>query len=132
MKKTIALFVMALAVLAAAQTGAAQQAEKVYRIGLLSFQSPDRTDRTGYFSAFGQGLRELGYVEGKNIVIERRYAFGNRDRLAELAAELVRLNVDVIVGGGSAMRAAIKATRTIPIVVAVAGDYVARGCPGRC
>jgi putative ABC transport system substrate-binding protein len=73
-------------------------------------------------------MRELGYVEGKNIVIERRSAEGKRDRLSALAAELVRLKVDVIVtGGANATRAAKKATSTIPIVMAQSGDPVADG-----
>ena len=70
--------------------------------------------------AFRQGLRELGYVEGKNIVIEYRYAEGKLDRLPALAAELVRLKVDVIVTAGpTATRAAKEATVTIPIVMAI-------------
>ncbi len=101
----------------------AQQAGKMHRIGTLHMGST-----TGPASAaFFERLRDLGYAEGRNIVIERRYAHGNRDRLAKQAAELVRLNVDVIVGPGGAAQAAVKATRTIPIVVAVAGDFVARG-----
>jgi len=75
--------------------------------------------------AFRQGLRELGYVEGKNIFIEWRYADGKLDRLPSLAAELVRFKVDVIVtGGSSATRPAKEATSTIPIVMAQDGDPV--------
>ena len=78
--------------------------------------------------AFRQGLRELGYVEGKNIVIEYRYAEGKLDRLPALAAELVRLKVDVIVTGGpTATRAAKEATTTIPIVMAQDNDPVGNG-----
>jgi len=78
--------------------------------------------------AFRQGLRELGYVEGKNIVIEWRSAEGKRDRLPSLAAELVRLKVDIIVTAGPpATRSAKKATVTIPIVFAQDGDPVASG-----
>ena len=88
--------------------------------------SPDRNSGHGLrvlFSArveaFRQRLRELGYVEGKNIVIEYRYAEGKLERLPDLAAELVRLKVDVIVTGGSAVLAAKKASATIPIVFAL-------------
>ena len=78
--------------------------------------------------AFRQGLRELGYVEGKNIVIEWRYAEGKLDRLPALAAELVRLKVDIIVTGGpAATRAAKEATVTIPIVMAQDTDPVGNG-----
>ena len=78
--------------------------------------------------AFRQGLRELGYVEGKNIVIEWRFAEGKLDRLPALAAELVRLKVDVIVTGGStATRAAKEATITIPIVMTQDNDPVGNG-----
>ncbi len=100
-----------------------QQARKMARIGFLS----TRGGTTAHHEAFTLGLRDLGWVEGKNIAIERRYAHGNRDRLAKQAAELVRLNVNVIVCPAAGAQAAVKATRTIPIVVAVAGDFVARG-----
>src|SRR5204863_2979555 len=78
--------------------------------------------------AFRQGLRDLGYVEGQDLVIEQRYAEGSEERLHDLAAELVRLKVDVIVAAGSpAIRAAQHATRTIPIVMAAPPDAVAAG-----
>ena len=104
----------------------AQQTAKVPRIGFLSSLSPSSiTART---ESFRQGLHELGYVEGKNIVIEWRYAEGNADRLKELAAELVRLKVDVIVTGGPAVnRPAKEATATIPIVLAFDNDPVGNG-----
>ena len=104
----------------------AQQPAKIHRIGILSPAS------ASFFSArveaFRQRLRELGYVEGKNIVIEYRYTEGKRERLPELAAELVRLKVDVIVttGPGTTL-AAKKASATIPIVFAAAGDPVGIG-----
>jgi putative ABC transport system substrate-binding protein len=80
------------------------------------------------YDSFRQGLRELGYVEGRNIAIEWRFAQRKPDQLAKMAAELVRLKVDVIVTGGPpAPFAARKATRTIPIVVAVNADYVGQG-----
>src|SRR5215469_10950481 len=104
----------------------AQQPKKVPRIGWLTGGTFSATaDRV---EAFRQGLRELGYVEGKNIVIEWRGADGDRDRQRALAAELVRLKVDIIVasGGGDA-RAAKEATSTIPIVMAQTDDPVASG-----
>jgi len=110
------------AVLAAPLATVAQPAGKVARIGRLE-QSSSGTD-----AAFRQGLRELGYVEGQNIVIEYRYAEGKAERLPELAAELVGLKVDVIVSGGTlAPLAAKQATNTIPIVLAAAGDPVGTG-----
>jgi putative tryptophan/tyrosine transport system substrate-binding protein len=102
------------------------QPKKVPRIGLLvpSSASANSTRR----EAFLQGLRDLGFVEGKNIAIEYRYTEGEVDRLPELAAELVRLNVDVIVTGAiSSVQAAKKATATIPIVFASVGEAVDSG-----
>lgn len=100
----------------------AQQAGKVYRIGWLRFLSAPPTDPTHV--AFRQGLRDLGYVEGRNVVIEYRSAEGKPDRRVEAAAELVRLKVDVIVASPAPplVRDARRVTRTIPIVVA--GLYV--------
>ena len=104
----------------------AQQPTKVPRIGYLSAASPSAN--AARIEAFRQGLRELGYVEGKNIVIEWRYAEGKLDRLPALAAELVRLKVDIIVTAGpTATRAAKEATSTIPIVMAQDGDPVGNG-----
>ena len=104
----------------------AQQANKVSRIGYLSLGSP--STNLGYREAFLQGLRELGYVEGKNIVIEYRYPEGKPDRLPALAAELVRLKVDVIITSGpSVTRAAKEATVTIPIVMTNDNDPVGNG-----
>jgi len=104
----------------------AQQAErKVYRIGVLRSYTPSVFATRN--EAFHQGLHDLGYVEGKNILIEYRYAEGRLDRLPQLAAELVHLKVDVIVtGGNQATLAAKQATSTIPIVAASAGDLVRR------
>jgi putative tryptophan/tyrosine transport system substrate-binding protein len=95
---------------------AAQQPAKVPRIGLLIASSSSLASPR--VEAFRQGLRELGYIEGKNIVIEYRYAEGKPDRLPALAAELVSLKIDIIVTGGtSPTRAAKEATATIPIVM---------------
>ncbi len=108
------------------QLAEAQQPKKVPLVGFLSSVSPSSISaRT---EAFRKGLREFGYVEGKNIVIEWRYAEGNADRLRELAAELVRLKVDVIVTGGPAVnRSAKEATLTIPIVLGFDNDPVGNG-----
>jgi putative tryptophan/tyrosine transport system substrate-binding protein len=104
----------------------AQQPAKIPRIGYLTGATPD--GQSARIEPFRQGLRELGYVEGKNIFIEHRYAEGKLDRLPALAAELVRLKVDVIVTGRQAItRAAKNATNTIPIVMAQDGDPVGNG-----
>ena len=103
-----------------------QQPAKVPRIGFLSAVSPSTI--SARLDAFRQGLRELGYVEGENIVIEWRSAEGKSDRLPGLAAELVRLKVDLVVSGGVATtRAAKQATVTIPIVMASDDDPVGSG-----
>jgi len=104
----------------------AQQPKKVPRIGFLIAPAPSIS--TARLEAFRQGLRELGYVEGKNLIIEYRSAEGKTDRVPGLAAELVRLKVDVIVTGGPAdTRAAKEATNTIPIVMAFDTDPVGNG-----
>jgi len=103
----------------------AQQAKKVYRIGYLSAVSPSA--EASRLDGFRQALRDLGYVDEKNFVIEPRFAEGKVDRFPDLAAELVRLKVDVIVTGGSpATHAAQQATRTIPLVMTLIGDPVPR------
>src|SRR5213593_1595421 len=98
MSGKIFVWLLATVLLTAAPPAEAQQATKVPRIGYLSATSPSVNPTR--IEAFRQGLRELGYVEGKNIIIDWRYADGKLDRLRELAAELVRLKVDVIVTGG--------------------------------
>ncbi|HEX9661773.1 MAG TPA: ABC transporter substrate-binding protein, partial [Candidatus Binatia bacterium] len=103
----------------------AQQPARIHRIGIL-INTPASAQST-QVEAFRRRLRELGYVEGKNIVIEYRYAEGKLERLPDLAAELVRLKVDVIVTAGPAILAAKKASTTIPIVFAVATDPVGLG-----
>jgi putative ABC transport system substrate-binding protein len=119
--------VLALLALSVTPLGAeAQQAGKVWRIGVLwpSASSPP----SPRLEAFRQGLSELGYIEGRNIVIVVRYAEGKYERLPTLAAELVREKVDVILGAGApAISAAQKATTTIPIVIGTAGDPVGAG-----
>jgi putative tryptophan/tyrosine transport system substrate-binding protein len=107
---------------------AAQQAIKIPRIGFLSAAGSSSITITARVQAFRQGLRELGYVEGKNLFVEYRYADGEQDRLKEVTAELVRLNVDVIVTGGpTATRPAKEATATIPIVMGFDNDPVGAG-----
>jgi putative ABC transport system substrate-binding protein len=115
---------LALSILAVPLAPEAQLAGKTPRIGILRPGSPPDP----FIEAFRQGLRELGYAEGRDIIIEYRWAEGKQERLADLAAELVRLKVDVIVA--SATRgplAAKQATTTIPIVMAASGDPVAAG-----
>ncbi len=120
-------FVISLAgALTAPLAAEAQTAERVYRVGFLGQTSPG--DLTRQTAALRQGLQALGYEEGKNLVIEYRWAERKLDRLPTLAKELVGLNVDAIVTHGSAgSRAAKQATATIPVVIAVVGDPVASG-----
>ena len=104
----------------------AQQPKKVSRIGYVAGAS--RSTISARIEAFRQGMRELGYVEDKNIVIEWRFAEGKQDRLPELVAELVRLKVDIIVTGGPiSTRRAKEATVSIPIVMAQDSDPVGNG-----
>jgi len=103
----------------------AQSPAQVHRIGRLSGWSPNPDPNV---EALRQHLRDLGYVEGHNLVLELRYAEGRAERLPDLAAELVQLQVEVIVAeGAAAIRAAQQATRTIPIVMAAASDPVEQG-----
>ena len=96
----------------------AQQQDKVWRVGFLASRRVDFVDTDNYYGPFRQGMRELHYVEGKNLLIEWRSAGGNSERVQGLAAELVQLKVDVIVTAGTAAtRAAQKATTAIPIVM---------------
>ena len=115
-RKLVGIVTLAVIVAMCGVVAQAQQPTKIPRIGFLGATSP--SDISARIEAFRQGLRELGYVEGKNIVIEYRSAEGKLDRLPALAAELVRLKVDVIVTAGpAATRAAKEATVTIPIVM---------------
>jgi putative ABC transport system substrate-binding protein len=105
---------------------AQQPPGKIARIGRLSPASVSAD--TGNFEALQRGLKSLGWVEGRNVVMENRFADGRSDRLPELAAELVRLNVDVIVAGATSSALAAKSqTATIPIVMVMGGDPVASG-----
>jgi putative ABC transport system substrate-binding protein len=121
------LATLALDLLVLPCTAEAQEAMRVYRIGWLSAGPPPPTP-TVQMQAFQQGLRDLGYVEGQNLVIEYRYGEGKAERLREVAAELVQLRVDVIVAvGASGTRGAQRATRTIPIVMTGNYDPVGEG-----
>jgi putative ABC transport system substrate-binding protein len=120
------IWLLATIVLATVPLAQAQQATRIPVIGRLGASSASA--EAARVEALRQGLRELGYLEGKNIVIEWRHAEGKLDRLPVLAAELVRLKVDIIItGGANATEAAMKATSTIPIVMAQSGDPVADG-----
>jgi putative tryptophan/tyrosine transport system substrate-binding protein len=120
------IVIVVLAILVAPLTATAQQPAPLPRIGYLSATPP--AANAGRLEAFRQGLRALGYVEGHNMVIESRYAEGQLERLPELAAELVRLPVALIVSGGpAATRAAKTATATLPIVMAFDTDPVGNG-----
>jgi putative ABC transport system substrate-binding protein len=121
-------FMLALAGAAAAWPLAAraQQARKIFRIGYLGVSSSSLEPH--YVEAFRQRLRDLGHIEGESIAIEYRWADGEDDRLPNLAAELVRLNPDIIVTTGTpSTLAAMQATKTIPIIMASSADPVAAG-----
>ena len=122
----ILIWLVTTVLLTTAPHAEAQPATKIPRMGYLSGASLSAIrDR---IEALRQGLRELGYVEGKNIVIEWRWAEGKRDRLPDLAAELVRLSVDILVSAGPAVTPHFKgATKTIPIVMAQDNDPVGNG-----
>jgi len=126
MTKKILVWLLVVFFVANVSVAQAQQAAKIPRIGYLGGTSPSGSRPR--IEAFRQGLRELGYVEGKNIVIEWRHHDGKYDRLPALAAELVRLKVDIIITvGPPAARAAKEATTTIPIVMMNVGDPVGSG-----
>jgi putative tryptophan/tyrosine transport system substrate-binding protein len=124
-KKAVTILVAPL-ILTFAFNVAAQQPVKVPRIGFLGATSP--STNAARIEAFRQGLRELGYVDGKDVVVEYRWAEGKTERLPELAAELVRLKVDIIVTAGPAVTRPVKeATSTIPIVMSFDNDPVGSG-----
>jgi putative ABC transport system substrate-binding protein len=128
-RRIIGVFVtFAVTLLVVPLAAEAQQAVKIPRIGFLSWMSPPDPGRPRGHAAFLQGLRELGWVEGQNITVERRYAEGDSDRLSTLATELVRVPVDVMVTVGlPPAHAAIQATTTIPIVMVAVSDPVGQG-----
>jgi putative tryptophan/tyrosine transport system substrate-binding protein len=125
-RRRIFCFVLSALLLSLGLSAEAQQPKKVPRIGMLV--SGTASSQKTWLDAFRQGLNTLGYVEGQNIIIERRDPEGRPERYPELAAELARLKVDVIVTGGlTGAGAANKATTTIPIVIAAGGDPVRIG-----
>jgi len=126
MDRRLFLLTLLAGALAVPLTAETQQAGKVYRIGVLEVVAA--VSNAANLSAFKQGLREHGYIEGQNLVIEYRSADGRAERFSDLAKELVQLKVDVIVTRGTpAALAAKQATRTIPIVMASSGDPAAEG-----
>jgi len=132
MDRRVFISSVALGALAVPRTARVQPARKVFRIGILSALQPT-SDMVGpqppspFVIALLRGLRELGYVYGEHFVTEPRGAEGRPERYPSLAAELVRLQVDVILAAGPALRALKEATSTIPIVMSAAGDPVAQG-----
>jgi putative ABC transport system substrate-binding protein len=111
-----------LAVVILATAVSAQPARRIARVGILNYAAA----QDARVNEFGDGLHELGYVEGQNLAITYCWADGHLDRLPELAAELVASNVDVIIAIGPAVWAAKRATNTVPIVIAFSGNPVPR------
>jgi putative tryptophan/tyrosine transport system substrate-binding protein len=127
MKKRVIGFTLSTLLLALGLAVEAQQTTKIPRIGYVS-GTGDANNPGPNIESFRQGLRDLSYVEGKNIVVEYRYAEGKNERLPGFVAELVKLQVDVVVVIAlPAIRAAKKATQTIPIVMVTSQDPVATG-----
>ena len=126
MAKIIILFALCSLLLAPGSAARAQQSGKVFRIGFLDPSTA--SSMAVLIDAFREELSKLGWTEGKNFTIEYRFAEGRNDRIPELAADLVRVKVDlIVVTGGPVPVAAKKATTTIPIVMASGGDPVGRG-----
>jgi len=127
MNKTISVSMLAVVILAFVHLAGAQQTKKVPRIGYIS-TTGDPSVPGPQVEAFRQGLRDLGYIEGQNIVVEYRYAEGKTERFPSLVAELVQLKVDVLVANSlTVIRAAKQATKAIPIVMVTLDDPVATG-----
>jgi putative ABC transport system substrate-binding protein len=123
-RRTIVIAICAVALGVPIRAGA-QQKGKLWRVGYLEYGTRQFAQASGRYPAFIDGMRALGYVEGKDFVVEARYADGKAERLAPLAQELVKSSVDVIVSTGTpATQAAQRATPTVPIVAAVVTDPV--------
>src|SRR5215813_11166463 len=126
MNRNVFSIVLGLSLLVFTVLAEAQQPTKIRRIGYVSGSGPVTSDPR--FDALRQGLRDLGYIEGKNILLEYRYAEGKQDPIPSLVAELVQLEVDVLVSPSlPAVRAAKQATKTIPIVMVFNADPIATG-----
>ena len=126
MSRKIFVWLLATVLLTTVSPTEAQQPKKIPLIGYLTTGSPFLASPNR--DAFREGLRQLGYVEGQNIIIEYRYGENSNERLPDLAADLVRLKVNIIVAGGTeAIRAAKKATGTIPIVMGISSDPLGSG-----
>ena len=123
MRAKILVYVLPILIFSNTHLAEAQQPAKVRKVGVLRADSPPNLSA----ETFQQAMRDLGYVEGKNIFIEYRYAEGKVDRLPNLAEELVRLNVDVIWALGPAVSPAKNATKTIPIIITHVSDPVGSG-----
>jgi ABC-type uncharacterized transport system substrate-binding protein len=127
MNRRTLLSTIGLSLVSAASRSFAQQ-QRIWRVGFLALPERPEPFESSRFGAFPRGMRELGYVEGKNLQIDWRFAGGEEGRLTGLAAELVQLKVDVIVAGATpVISAAQKVTATIPIVMASANDPVGSG-----
>jgi putative ABC transport system substrate-binding protein len=129
----VTVIAVVVGLLAAPLSAGAQPAGKVYRVGLIAASVPV-SEMAGpepvspSWRALAQGLRALGYVEGQNLILERRSAEGRHERFGDIVAELVRLKADVIVTGSTQLAGAAKAvTATVPIVMAVSVDPVSEG-----
>src|SRR5262245_44976300 len=119
--------VLVLSLVLALRSGSAQPVTRLARVGVLLFARPDAPQAQSAVESFRQGLRAYGWVEGKNLAIEWRYAEGRSELLPALAADLVQLPVHVLVTHGPTIRPAQQATHTIPIVMAVVTDPVGSG-----
>ena len=125
--KLVRFLAIVIAVVGSTRGVESQQPNKVFRLGYLSML--DAARESSRVEAIRRGLQDLGYIDGQNLKFEFRYAAGKPERAPELAAELVRLKVDIIVveGGTGPIQAAQKATKTIPIVMALNADPVETG-----
>lgn len=126
LRSAVLVLAMGAAVVAASSEARAQATARVFRVGYIVVASPE--EQAHLTKAFEDGMRDLGYVEGRDVVFERRFAHGDTGRLPEFAAELVKLAPDVIVTGANPVIAAVRrATTTIPVVMGISRDPVGAG-----